>query len=189
MFIPSRKYECELIVDRSRFIASLFPLSEIKQVDEYLATVKKEYPKARHYLYAYVVKNVAKGNDDAEPGNIAKGFISLLNQAKLDQVLVVVTRYFGGTKLGASRLLRTYLKVADMAIKNCEKKEIKKVYHYVLNVDYSTFNKLKQAGYHFTNVKYFATINLEIISSSSIDDALNSFGIKDFKRSERLEAI
>ena len=83
-----------------------------------LKEIKKEYPKARHYIYAYLLDQKQKSNDDGEPsGTAGKPTLELLNNQKLADCLLVTVRYFGGVKLGASRLLRTYLESAQGAIK------------------------------------------------------------------------
>jgi len=175
MFIPLKTSIYELEIEKSKFISLSIPVDDVIKVKDIINNIKKEYPKARHYLYAYKINGVTKSNDDNEPGSIAKGFIDLLNKKDINNVIVIVIRYFGGIKLGASRLLRTYIKSANESINNLELGEMKEVYVYSLDVTYSSFNKLKSLGYKIENIKYFDTIKLDIISTRNIINDLKQF--------------
>ena len=72
--------------------------------------LKKEHKKARHVCYAYRVGQKSKSNDDGEPkGTAGRPLLELLHKKELNNIALIVVRYFGGTKLGAGRLLRTYV--------------------------------------------------------------------------------
>lgn len=72
--------------------------------------MKKEFNKARHYVYAYRVGQKSKSNDDSEPkGTAGRPLLELLHKKDMNNCAIIVVRYFGGTKLGAGRLLRTYV--------------------------------------------------------------------------------
>ena len=108
----------ELIIKKSKFIGYLYKIDNTDQIKDILENLKKEHSKARHMPYAYIVGNTAKKTDDKEPHNTAG--IQIYNQLQmnnLDSHLLVVIRYFGGTKLGASNLLRAYLDCAKNTIK------------------------------------------------------------------------
>lgn len=95
---------------KSRFISLLFPLTSVDDFKPLLERVKKEYPKAKHYVYAYRVDTCSKSNDDREPkGTAGRPLLELLHKKDLNNVALIVVRYYGGVNLGASRLLRTYL--------------------------------------------------------------------------------
>lgn len=118
-------YQVEIL--KSKFISILLPMSSLDDVDTFLKEIKKEYPKARHYIYAYVFDQKQKSNDDGEPsGTAGKPTLELLNKENLSDCILVTVRYFGGVKLGASRLLRTYLDSAIGAIKNARKYVLEK---------------------------------------------------------------
>ena len=83
------------------------------EIDKILDKVKEEYPNATHYCFGYVIDNDIRSSDDGEPSKTAG--IPILNQItsnNLNYVLIIVVRYFGGIKLGAGPLTRTYAKVA-----------------------------------------------------------------------------
>lgn len=94
----------------SKFIAILMPLTDDEKFKEIVASLKKEHKKARHVCYAYRVGQKSKSNDDGEPkGTAGRPLLELLHKRDLNNVALIVVRYFGGTKLGAGRLLRTYV--------------------------------------------------------------------------------
>ncbi len=106
-----------LEIKKSKFISYYFEVTSKEEVEEILTNLKKEHKKARHMPYAYKIGPLAKKTDDKEPSNTAGTPIyNLILQLNLDNVLIVVVRYFGGTKLGAGLLTRTYLNSAKDAI-------------------------------------------------------------------------
>ena len=110
------KYTLE--VKKSKFIGLLFEINTIDEINIILSDLKKEHKKARHIPYAYILGNIAKKTDDKEPHNTAG--IQIYNELvrnNLNKHLLVIVRYFGGTKLGASNLLRAYLECAKNCIK------------------------------------------------------------------------
>lgn len=110
---------CELVEMKSKFISILYEIDNEQEVKDILNTLKKEHPKARHMPYAYVLGSTARKSDDKEPHNTAgiQIYNQLINNG-LNHHLLVIIRYFGGTKLGAGNLLRTYLKSAKSIIEH-----------------------------------------------------------------------
>lgn len=107
-----------LEINGSKFIAIFFNISSKNEFKNILDEVKKEYKKAKHYVYAYKTVDGSKSSDDGEPkGSAGRPLLEILHKKNLDNVGIIVVRYFGGSKLGASRLLRTYVNVAASAIK------------------------------------------------------------------------
>jgi len=96
----------------SRFIARIFHVETEEKAKEYLLQMKKEYHDARHHCWAYRIhpeKELFRSSDDGEPsGTAGKPILNQILSAGLFNVLVVVIRYFGGTKLGVSGLIRAY---------------------------------------------------------------------------------
>ena len=105
-----RNYQATLEVMKSKFIAILMPLNNPDDFKIVLKDLSKEHSKAKHIVYAYKVGNKTKSCDDREPkGTAGRPLMELLLKKELDNVALIVVRYFGGTKLGAGRLLRTYV--------------------------------------------------------------------------------
>lgn len=105
-----KRYDGYVEVNKSKFYAILLPLHNVDDFKGLLAEIKKEHNKAKHVVYAYRVGTASKSNDDQEPkGTAGRPLLELLHKRDLNNCVIFVARYFGGTKLGASRLLRTYL--------------------------------------------------------------------------------
>ena len=107
-------------VMKSKFIAYLIPLKNEEDFKPLLNNLRKEHKKARHIVYAYRVGMKSKSCDDGEPkGTAGHPLLELLYKKDLTDVALLVVRYFGGTKLGAGRLLRTYLQAGINVVDNC----------------------------------------------------------------------
>ncbi len=93
----------------SKFLSYAYPLTNVDQVNDHIQVLKKAHPKARHWCYAWqigVENPTFRSNDDGEPNNSAgKPIFGQIQSFGLTNVLIVVVRYFGGTKLGEQRLL------------------------------------------------------------------------------------
>ena len=135
----------ELIINKSRFISFLYPFSSPTELNFYLQQLRLSHPKANHYCYAYLLKNntVQKYSDDGEPNKTA-GFpmLEVLLKNRLDDVLVIVVRYFGGIKLGANGLTRSYRAVVADAIKNANLVTMIETNLYSVAVEYHLLDKL-----------------------------------------------
>lgn len=108
--------ESLIIEKKSKFIGMLYEIGNKEDVLSILDSVKTNNKGYRHIPYAYYLKNTASKSDDKEPGGIGMSFLNILERNKLDNHLLLVVRYYGGTKLGASNLLRTYSKAANNCI-------------------------------------------------------------------------
>ncbi len=108
--------ESLIIEKKSKFIGMLYEIDSKEEVLSILDSVKSNNKGYRHIPYAYYLKNTASKSDDKEPGGIGMSFLNILERNKLDNHLLLVVRYYGGTKLGASNLLRTYSKAANNCI-------------------------------------------------------------------------
>jgi len=154
----------------SKFIAKAFPVGseiEIKAIQEQLRNV---YHDARHHCYAYMLgadKKVFRANDDGEPSSTAgKPILGQIKSFDLTNVLIVVVRYFGGTKLGVSGLIHAYKTAAEEALKSAE--IIKRTLHdyYILKFDYAAMNTimriLKEENIEQTDQKFDLTCSVII---------------------------
>lgn len=188
MLVPIKKNNFELIEMKSRFISVVFPFNSLDDFNKIIENIKKEYSDASHYLYAYSIDNKMKFDNDGEPGNIAKRILDLFSLMKINNVLVVVVRYFGGVKLGASNLLRTYVNCASESLKRTELGKLEEMFLYKIKCDYPTFNKIKRSGYQIEKVEYLDKINVDIISKNDIINNLKDF--KDIEiKSEKINRV
>ena len=95
---------------KSKFTAFLFPCDDVELFKKRLEEIRKANPKAKHIVYAYRIGVNSKSTDDREPkGTAGRPLLELLNKKNLNNTALIVVRYFGGSELGASRLLRTYV--------------------------------------------------------------------------------
>jgi uncharacterized YigZ family protein len=166
-----------LIIDKSRFIGVTFHVADTSQVDEHLKEIRRLYPKAKHYCYAYIIDGEEKGFDDQEPAKTAgKPILEVLKRGEYNELLLIVVRYFGGTLLGASRLLRTYVEVASASLAQAEKYEIANLFAYQVVVTYSEYDTLlseaKKRGYILEKSIFGDKIDIKLLSKERADNAL-----------------
>ena len=114
-------YQSYLEIMKSKFISILMPLDNPDDFKEILKKLQKEHNKAKHIVYAYKVDQKTKSCDDGEPkGTAGRPLLELLLKKELDHVALIVVRYFGGTLLGAGRLLRTYVQAGVNVVNSAE---------------------------------------------------------------------
>ena len=103
-------------VKKSKFIGYMYSVDSIDEVEKIISSLNEEHKKARHIVYAYKIGGQEKNYGDKEPGGTTRGLLDLIHYKNLDNTLIVVVRYFGGTLLGAGPLTRTYTKAASMLV-------------------------------------------------------------------------
>ena len=108
--VPAGETSAEIKVKGSKFIASIFPVSSKEAAEDFYGQVKKKYYDASHNCFAWrISEDEFRYSDDGEPsGTAGKPILQTLDGAGLTETLCVVTRYFGGTKLGTGGLIRAY---------------------------------------------------------------------------------
>ena len=123
---PGADHVVETEVKHSRFIAALHRVDDAEAATEFVAEQKSLYPDARHHCSAFVIgyeanSRVERAHDDGEPGGTAGvPMLQALKSRDLVDVIVVVTRYFGGIKLGAGGLVRAYSGAVSVALDSAE---------------------------------------------------------------------
>ena len=134
----------EQIINKSRFICTLFPIKDANEANNILKEIRKKYYDATHNCYAYVYGDnaqYAKNSDDGEPSQTAGIVIyDVLKKNSLTNVLAVVTRYFGGIKLGAGGLVRAYSSSTALAVKSANIIKIEKKTTLTIKVNYNNYN-------------------------------------------------
>ncbi len=109
-----------LEVKKSKFIGLLYKVENDDQVKDIISNLSNEHKKARHIVYAYKIGGLEKNYSDKEPSGTTRGLLDLIHVKNLDNTLIVVIRYFGGTLLGSGLLTRTYTKTAAELLKNID---------------------------------------------------------------------
>lgn len=108
----------------SKFIGFAYPVENEKEVKDALGKVKDDHPKATHHCYAFrlgITGENYRANDDGEPsGSAGLPIYNQLLANNVTQILVIVVRYYGGTKLGVSGLVKTYKETAKFTLEQCE---------------------------------------------------------------------
>jgi len=125
--VPAGYLERETEVKKSRFIASVAPVGSRNQVKEWLERAHHDHPDARHICWAYQLGRPgaaaeAAMNDDGEPsGTAGRPILGVIQHKDMEDVLVMVVRYFGGVKLGAGGLVRAYAGAAESVLADVER--------------------------------------------------------------------
>ena len=137
----------EIVEKKSRFIAQVFPVETEEEVATILEQMKKKYWDARHNCYAFVLgeaSQISRCSDDGEPsGTAGRPILEVINGKELTNILIVVTRYFGGTLLGTGGLVRAYSQSAQAGIMASKviRKEVG--YRVSIDTDYNGIGKLQ----------------------------------------------
>ena len=180
MYTIGKTYQEKQEIKKSEFICTLVPVSSLDEVNDNLSLIRKKYYDATHNCYAYILGNkgeIVKCSDDGEPSQTA-GVVILeaLKKNELTNILAVVTRYFGGIKLGAGGLVRAYASSTSLAIQTIEKQKIEDCQELTIEVSYPNYNLIEKYLKEFkeTNKSFesIITINL-IIPLSKIDELVS----------------
>lgn len=140
--------QAEIVEKKSKFIANLFFVETVEDAEQIIKDTKRKYFDAKHNCFAYRISNqdsvIERFSDDGEPsGTAGAPMLAMLSGNNLSNVLIVVTRYFGGILLGTGGLIRAYTGVLSNAIENSEFEEKELGLEILLEVSYSDLEKLK----------------------------------------------
>lgn len=176
MFTIKENVQDELIINKSKFLTYVYKINSVECVMNNLNHLKKIHKDANHYCYAYSLKNIKKASDDGEPLHTAGlPILNVIENKKLDNVLVVVVRYFGGIKLGAGGLVRAYTNATSKALIKAEITPIKEIKKVRITFDYNNVN----------NVNYLLKDN-KITYKEYDDNVIYEFEYEENKFPEQL---
>lgn len=134
----------QIEIEKSKFLGYAIPIQNEEDAKNEINKIRKEHPKATHHCYAYVLKDKQKSNDDGEPaGTAGIPILEIIKQFDLENVLIVVVRYFGGIKLGAGGLVRAYARSAKEVLLVSKIHEIKTLPTYDLIFDYNYISSME----------------------------------------------
>lgn len=132
---------------KSRFIANVKPVSDENDAVDFINSLKTKYWNASHNVYAYSINNdtlIQRYSDDGEPsGTAGMPVLEVIKRMGIQDIVVVVTRYFGGTLLGASGLIRAYSRSATLGLEAAEEVTRKLCLNVNIVVEYTLFGKLQ----------------------------------------------
>jgi len=159
----------EIVEKKSKFIAQVFYIENKEEAENIIAEIKKEYYDARHNCFAYAIydynKNevYTKSSDDGEPsGTAGVPILSVISGNNLVNVLIIVTRYFGGILLGAGGLVRAYKEAAEEVISNSKLYRFINGYEIKIELDYKSWDKFnyycRNNGINIIKTEYLGKI-------------------------------
>lgn len=141
-----REGTASFVERKSEFIGSVCPVTTEQEALDFLAKVRKQYPDARHHVYAYRLRdnNIQRFSDDGEPqGTGGKPVLSVLEKQGITDCIVVVTRYFGGILLGTGGLVRAYGHGASIGVKEAHPIRMVMCRELSIRCDYAQYGKLQ----------------------------------------------
>ena len=147
----------EIEIEKSRFICYLKRINSKEEAEEYIQKIKKINYKATHNCSCYSLFNPSyqKCSDDGEPqGTAGLPMLDAIKKSNINNIVAVVTRYFGGIKLGAGGLIRAYSNSISQALENSNLLKVKEYSHYEIEFDYNIINIIE---------KYFNQNNIKVL--------------------------
>ena len=187
------KVTAEVEEKKSRFIANLFYVESLEEAENCLKQIKKKYYDARHNCYAYVVKEeniIKKSSDDGEPsGTAGSPILNVIERNNLCNVIIIVTRYFGGILLGTGGLVRAYTEAATNAVNQAKIVEQEKGLEVEFEVSYADIEKFK----YYCNLKNIKIVNITYTENVKIvidltEEEKNEI-LEEYKYNEKLPNI
>lgn len=140
--------EAETELKKSRFIAHIYPVNTQAEAMDFIASIKKQFYDARHNCYAYVIgkdADTVKYSDDGEPSQTAGlPIFNVLKESGVRNACIVVTRYFGGTLLGAGPLARMYAEAAKLSIEAAKIGTMRFGVEAKIDTDYADGEKIRR---------------------------------------------
>lgn len=175
--------EIEIIEKKSRFIANVLPVCNEQEALDFISNIKKLYYNARHNCFAYVIGGdipIIRFSDDGEPSKTAgKPILDVLLGEKIENTVIVVTRYFGGTLLGTGGLVRAYSKAAKEGILDAKIVEMDSYNKIFISVDYSFIGKIQYEisnnGHILIDTEYLELVKFTVyVKSDLVDDFIKN---------------
>jgi len=160
----------EIVIEKSRFIAHIARATTEEEAQEFIQRIKKEHNSATHNCSAYLIgetDNIQKANDDGEPsGTAGVPMLEVLKKRQLKDTVAVVTRYFGGIKLGAGGLIRAYGKSVSEGLNHIGvvERQLQQIVH--ITVDYTLLgkmeNELRNSVYPIKEMNYMEKVEIKM---------------------------
>jgi len=169
--MPAKNGTHEIVIDRSRFICHVYRVESVDEANRYINEIRDEHDRANHNCVAYLIgenNEFGRAADDGEPsGTAGSPMLEVLQRQNIRNCLVVVTRYFGGVKLGAGGLIRAYGRAVSEGLKTVGLIRRIRMQSVWLTCDYSLFdtlqNRIKGLGYSVGQIEYRDRVKLEAL--------------------------
>lgn len=175
--------EKEIIISKSRFICYINRAESESEALEFIGKIKKTHPNATHNCSCYMVgenNQIQKANDDGEPsGTAGVPMLEVLKKQDLKDTVVVVTRYFGGIKLGGGGLIRAYGKATTEGIAAAQVVE-RKLHHIMkVAIDYTWLgkveNEVRSSQYTLRDIQYTEGVELYVFVQKDDEEAFTGW--------------
>ena len=176
----------ELKIKRSTFIAQLHYIETMQNAKKYISTIADEHKTANHNCWAYIVGEKGEtfhSSDAGEPsGTAGQPMLNMLKKHGMTNIVAVVTRYFGGVKLGIRGLIEAYGETVEAAIELSPLKKLIKLFSYKISCGYDLAEQLKykieQLNAEVSNVDYTADVTISISIEEHLKDDLEKYLIE-----------
>ncbi|UFT98562.1 YigZ family protein [Radiobacillus kanasensis] len=173
----------EVLIQKSRFIGHVKRVETEEEAIEFIGTIKKKHQDATHNCSAYMIGEhdlIQKANDDGEPsGTAGIPILDVLKKKGLKDTAVVVTRYFGGIKLGAGGLIRAYSSTTSQAIETTGIVKRQLMQQFTVNIDYTLLgkleNELRNSDYHLDKIDYLENVHLSVFAEIEKEQAFQDW--------------
>ncbi len=150
----AQRAEDDFFERKSQFIGYIAPVSSEEEALAFLAEIRAKHRDARHNCFAYILQNgVKRASDDGEPqGTAGVPIMEVVEREGLTDVIVVVTRYFGGILLGAGGLVRAYAHAAKLAVDAAQRKVMSPAVLVEMQMDYNQYGRINNVLSKYTAI-------------------------------------
>ncbi len=160
----------EQVIEKSRFIAYVSPASTKEEAEAFIGNIKTKHKDATHNVPAMVIGDkfqIQWGSDDGEPqGTSGAPIVQMLVKEQITNLVVVVTRYFGGTKLGTGGLVRAYTGMAKGAVEAAGICEVRPMYSCNAEIEYTALGRLQnlapKEGFNIEDIQYSDKVRIRV---------------------------
>jgi len=163
--------EIEQIIERSRFIGYVKPVESREEAEEFIAEIRAKHKEATHNVPAFVIGDKFQlqwASDDGEPqGTSGAPIVQMLVKEGITNIAIVITRYFGGIKLGTGGLVRAYTGTAKLALEAAGVCAVKELDVLTVKLDYSFHGKLQnlasKGNFYIASTTFEDKVTLELV--------------------------
>lgn len=178
----AQRATAEEIIEKSRFIANMTSVSSKEEAEAFISAIKAQYKDATHNVPAYIIGDkmqIQWGSDDGEPGGTAGApIVQMLQKEGITNVVCVVTRYFGGIKLGTGGLVRAYTGCAKLALEKAGRYDVREYITETIEIPYSNYDTVKyqegKQAFKIINSTFSENILLEIQYEKDDEEAVKA---------------
>ena len=178
----AKEASAEQVIDRSRFIAHIARAFSKEEADAFIAGIRTQYKDATHNVPAFIVGEKSElkwTSDDGEPqGTSGPPMLQMLEREGLTNIVCVVTRYFGGIKLGTGGLVRAYTSSAKLALEAAGKHTVKDVTRMYVTIPYTLLGKLqnleKSEPFAIDDIIYQDNVTLSLSMDLELEDRIKA---------------